>query len=478
MRQKSHFNKILLILSFLSFSILNANDIVIFNNINADNIFSILNANDIASFNNINTDNIYRILPKYFFAYAFLLSSLFSFLFYKFISKRNNNLILKNKNKTYIDFEDSQDFSKSQGKLILILLFFMSIFFISFLMMILDYFLLDTILTSKDSIRMASAFIIPRGSGDIILFSAIFISTFMAYRTIKNSPKAIGLILFTYITIMVFILSFTNQIIAQNSGLIVATTMLFITLVVALNKYKKFNNFDTKIFKENIDMELLEDKNISFERSKIKNIVEEMSIASSMKIPNIYIIKSDTINSMITKDTSTNFSIAITQGAIDTLNREELQGMIAHHFGAIYMDSFKISSYIDCCIDGITFITNDMINIQTSENKSTKDIIFIGPMLIFTLLILISTYIVKLIQNSFYKEQKYLFDSYSVEFTRNDDSILNALKSINEKENNSIIFENEMDICTKLFFVRPNKEAILFEYYPKIKDRIIALEPK
>ena len=64
---------------------------------------------------------------------------------------------------------------------------------------------------------------------------------------------------------------------------------------------------------------------------KVTNIVEEMSIASGVLIPKIYILKnSNSINAFAAGTDPKNMVIGVTQGAIDKLTRDELQGVIAH----------------------------------------------------------------------------------------------------------------------------------------------------
>jgi Zn-dependent protease with chaperone function len=505
--------KIVLILFFLFASLLGANDTTAYDSINSSDMKKIqefIESRQGKSFKDVNVSSKdgkvvfsyqvhssssnttdrntrYRLLPKYFFAYLFLLSSLIVYLLYKFIAKRNNSLLLENSTKTYIDFDDSQDFSKTQAKLILVLLFFMSIVYVSSVLMILDYFFLDTKLTSSRMVFFLS-FLVPYGASPKILFFIVVIGAIVVYKSIQRYPGAKSLILFTYSSIMVFVFSFMGQEIAQNAGLIVAIIMLFTMLIVASYEYKKHKNFDISFLDEKIDIELLNEKNLTHKRKRVQNIIEEISIASAVKMPSIYIINSDSINCMIAANKSSGFSIAITQGALEHLNREELQGMIAHHFGAIYTQSIKISSLIDSLMDGVNFIPNSMISIFMSKDKSIIDFFYFGPMMFLTIFILIFNYILRAVQRSFYKQQKYLFDSYAVEYIRNDSGIIGALKTIKDEKNSSVICENDLGIYTQLFFVQPigevNSKSILtvgkeqdFSFHPKIEDRIIALDP-
>ncbi|MBI5468514.1 MAG: M48 family metalloprotease, partial [Deltaproteobacteria bacterium] len=68
---------------------------------------------------------------------------------------------------------------------------------------------------------------------------------------------------------------------------------------------------------------------------KLHNVVTEMAIASGLPMPKVYIISDPSPNAFATGRNPSNASIAVTQGLLDTMNRDELQAVVAHEMGHI-----------------------------------------------------------------------------------------------------------------------------------------------
>src|SRR5262249_22009951 len=69
---------------------------------------------------------------------------------------------------------------------------------------------------------------------------------------------------------------------------------------------------------------------------RLHNVVEEMAIASGVPMPEIYVLEHEPgINAFAAGHTPANAAVAVTQGALDRLNRDELQGVIAHEFSHV-----------------------------------------------------------------------------------------------------------------------------------------------
>ncbi len=64
------------------------------------------------------------------------------------------------------------------------------------------------------------------------------------------------------------------------------------------------------------------------------NVVEEMSIAAGVPMPKVMVMEVDALNAFATGTSTSNAAIVVTRGLLDTLNREELQGVIGHEMGA------------------------------------------------------------------------------------------------------------------------------------------------
>src|SRR3990167_4001760 len=86
------------------------------------------------------------------------------------------------------------------------------------------------------------------------------------------------------------------------------------------------------------------------------NVVEEMAIASGIAPPPVYLLRDQGINAFAAGFTYEDAVIGITQGALDALNRQELQGVIAHEFSHIFHGDMRLNLHLSGLIYGIVFI--------------------------------------------------------------------------------------------------------------------------
>jgi len=79
-------------------------------------------------------------------------------------------------------------------------------------------------------------------------------------------------------------------------------------------------------------------------RKRLHNIIEEMAIASGVPLPEVYVLEQESaINAFAAGHTPANAAVTVTQGALDRLNRDELQGVIAHEFSHILNGDMRLN---------------------------------------------------------------------------------------------------------------------------------------
>ena len=89
---------------------------------------------------------------------------------------------------------------------------------------------------------------------------------------------------------------------------------------------------------------------------KILNVVEEMAIASGTPVPQVYILNEQGINAFAAGWKTTNAVIGITQGALERLSRDELQGVIAHEFSHIFNGDMRLNIRLIAVLHGVLMI--------------------------------------------------------------------------------------------------------------------------
>ena len=88
---------------------------------------------------------------------------------------------------------------------------------------------------------------------------------------------------------------------------------------------------------------------------QLLNVVEEMAIAAGLSVPPVYLIREDSINAFAAGFSPNDAVIGINQGTLDLLNREELQGVVAHEFSHILNGDMLINLRLMALLHGILF---------------------------------------------------------------------------------------------------------------------------
>ena len=190
----------------------------------------------------------------------------------------------------------------------------------------------------------------------------------------------------------------------------------------------------------------------TFEQKQLFNIVQEMSIASGIPVPGIFILEDKTINAFAAGFGIHDAVIGVTQGALDHLTRDELQGVIAHEFSHILNGDTRINTAFSGLVSGLYLVTEfgrAMVRPSRRWSSSRRDGGALGY--VFILLGLIGSFFAKLVQSQVSQQREYLADASAVQFTRNPDGIAMALNRI-RKGPGSTIESSHRDSNRHLFF--------------------------
>ncbi|MEZ4703604.1 MAG: M48 family metallopeptidase [Bdellovibrionota bacterium] len=174
-----------------------------------------------------------------------------------------------------------------------------------------------------------------------------------------------------------------------------------------------------------------------FHENRLRNVVEEMSIASGVRVPDIYILDQEqSINAFAAGYSCDDAAIAVTRGALEKLSRDELQGVIAHEFSHILNGDMKLNIRLMGILYGIWFISiigkwlaRSSSYRSRSRNRDGGSVGLLAGIALF-LIGLIGYFFGKVIQAAVSRQREYLADASAVQFTRNPKGIAEALKKI------------------------------------------------
>lgn len=218
----------------------------------------------------------------------------------------------------------------------------------------------------------------------------------------------------------------------------------------------------------------------------LKNVVEEMAIASGILCPRIYIFDLPSINAMTAGYRRNDCAIAFTQGAIDLLTRDELQVLAAHEFGHVLNGDTALQMKIMGTLNGLNaFVyTGKLVCSRRSVFRFTrKGGLGIALFLAGILCIVVGsvgTFCARMIKYAMLKQKEYLADAYAVQFTRNPYALTSLLKKVGGYRWGSHMKVFLKEETCQLFFANAfdkNMFGHIFSSHPPLDQRILVYEP-
>jgi Zn-dependent protease with chaperone function len=206
-------------------------------------------------------------------------------------------------------------------------------------------------------------------------------------------------------------------------------------------------------------------------------VIEEMAIASGVPVPKIYVLDEDEgINAFAAGHSQGDAAIAVTQGCMTLLNRDELQGVIGHEFSHILNGDMRLNLRVMGVIFGILCLAVIGRILLFSRGRRDKN-----PMMILGIALVIigaiGVFFGRLIQAAISRQRESLADASSVQFTRNPAGLSGALHKIggvgsriespHAGEANHMFFSDGLG---KPFFR-------MMDTHPPLDERIRAIDP-
>ena len=228
------------------------------------------------------------------------------------------------------------------------------------------------------------------------------------------------------------------------------------------------------------------------DEQKLMNVVEEMAIASSVPMPEVYVMSGEQgINAFAAGSTVDDAVIGVTDGCMRRLQRDELQGGIAHEFSHILNQDMRLNFRLIAVVFGLLVLAQlgrlmMRIGFNSSGRRSSRSrnegggaaligIAGLGIMASGGLGILMGN----LIKSAVSRQREYLADSSAVQFTRNPEGLSGALKKIGALSGGSRLITPHADEASHMFFGNGMRESwfSITSTHPPLLERIQLLEP-
>jgi heat shock protein HtpX len=219
---------------------------------------------------------------------------------------------------------------------------------------------------------------------------------------------------------------------------------------------------------------------------QLYNVVEEMSLAAGVPMPKVMILETEVPNAFATGTKPGHGTIAVTRGLVDRMNRDELQGVVAHEMAHLANLDTRYMVVVGVTV-GLIALVCDMIlrtmqwgSLSGRRRDDDRGKGGAGAGLLILLLIVVAVLApiaAKAVQMAVSRQREYLADATSVRFTRNPSGLISALGKLAAA---AAPFPGVSRATQHLFIVNPvqamtSKTPALLATHPDIADRIARL---
>jgi len=219
------------------------------------------------------------------------------------------------------------------------------------------------------------------------------------------------------------------------------------------------------------------------EERRLINIVEEMSIASGLPIPFLFVQDhEEQINAFVAGIDPQFTTLTVTRGALDQLNRDELQGVVAHEFSHLLHADTLVNTRLFAIVSGlagISYVGYKLIQFSSLGSRNRRTVPYtVLFALIFIAIGSLGSLAAQILKAAISRQREYLADSAAVQFTRNKSGIIGALQKISQMPLQFRFGSNSMAREVSYMCISPTTQFwtdTLLATHPPIQKRIEVL---
>jgi heat shock protein HtpX len=233
------------------------------------------------------------------------------------------------------------------------------------------------------------------------------------------------------------------------------------------------------------------------EQNQLVNVVEEMAIAAGVRRPRIWIVPDDDPNAFATGRDPATASIAVTEGLLHTLNREELQGVVSHEMAHIRNFDTRLMTLLAAMVGSIALMSDGLgrimrgggVRLSGGSSRSSGrsggkggNPLGIIILVLWLLTLIVAPIVSRLLAMAVSRKREYLADATGAQLTRNPGALASALEKLSAAaEPTRKITRGAAHLC----IVDPTGSALanvegflgdVFASHPPIAQRVIRLK--
>ncbi len=240
------------------------------------------------------------------------------------------------------------------------------------------------------------------------------------------------------------------------------------------------------------------DAETTTEEQRLLNIVEEMALASGIPVPAAYVLDDEpSINAFAAGGPEGDGVVAVTRGALDKLDRDELQAVVAHEFSHLLNGDSSLNLRLLSLLSGLMAVSaaGGFLKAAAAHRPSNRGVSFFGKKkpvsnLLATMALfvtgffltgigLVGVFFGRLIRAAVSRQREFLADAAAVQFTRNPPALVSALRKIAAQPPQWVLANEHREEVSHMLFVLSLREKgrHLLETHPPIEERVRAIDP-
>jgi heat shock protein HtpX len=231
----------------------------------------------------------------------------------------------------------------------------------------------------------------------------------------------------------------------------------------------------------------------SLEEKQLVNVVEEMAISAMLPKPRIWIVPDNDPNAFATGIDSARAHIAVTEGLLQALNREELQGVVAHEFAHIRNLDVRLMTLLAAIVGAVALISDGLGRFfrhggrigggsRNGGGGKQGNPLALIILVLWVLTLIVAPIVTRLLAMAVSRKREYLADATGAELTRNPGALAAALEKLDaHNAPTRAITRGAAHLCIvdpmgSALNAREGGAADFFGSHPPISQRITRLQ--
>ncbi len=273
----------------------------------------------------------------------------------------------------------------------------------------------------------------------------------------------------------------------------IAGGVLLLIAIGSLYKYLRLRSGGGSLIARMLGGRIVYPDSHDLHERRLLNVVEEMAIASGVTVPSVYLLDGEWgINAFAAGFSQEDAVLGITKGALHYLNREELQGVVAHEFSHILYGDMLINIRLQGFLHGILvlgllgemLVKSVMVDDEALQSRAMRGAAAGGFASLAAGVVLLvvgytGVFFARLIKSGVCRQREFLADAAAVQFTRNPLGLAGALKKIGGLAAGARLRAPRASEISHMYFGNSATESRLqlFSTHPPLAERIRRLDP-